>query len=79
MLESIFNILIQWAWFSMSTRNLIGFGQNQANYYQTIDGQPILRQRIACAMKAHVKNALKLRDNTAHRMPRLYANALYAA
>ena len=61
----LIEILSQWAWFSMSTRNFIDSGQNSAH--------PLLYDRwIARSAITYLRCT-----NTVYRVKRLYANRIY--
>ena len=66
----LFAILSQWAWFSMSTRNFIGSGQNSAHPLLDHDGQ--------CVQQLHGVFAYLMHVHTACHVTHLYANGSYA-
>ena len=61
--------LNQWAWFSMSTRNFIGFGQNSVHPLLDRDGWRIQQLRGVVVYLTCV--------DTAYRETHLYANEIY--
>ena len=63
------DILSQWAWFSMSTRNFIGSAKNSA--HQLLDGY---RVQQLCGVVAYL-----MRANIAYRVTHLYANEIYTS
>ena len=64
------DILNQWAWFSMSTRNLIGSAKYSAHPLLDRDGYRIQQLRGVVAYLLHM--------NTVYRLTHLYANGISA-
>ena len=66
----LFEILSQWAWFSMSTRNFIGSSKNSAHPFLDCNGYRVQQLRGIVVYLLHV--------NTAFCVTHLYTNEIYA-